>query len=488
MAVRVFALVLAMGFACPSAWSAPLSSMSQVEIAVLQQRLQDAGCYQGPVDGQATPAVEAAIKACPDQNPILRIETGSHTAGAQSVGTDRACTLAVTGSIDKTVRLWSLPEGRLIRTQRLPIGEQHYGEISAVAVSPDGRLIAASGTDAYSKEHDLLDFIYVFDSASGATLRRFGPASSIWNAFSPDGRFLAAAAEDVVVFEVATGREVMRDEDYDEGLPQAVVFGPAGTLFAAGYDGHVRRYSAGTFRRTAKVALSGRPRIQSVAVDYAGRRVAVSIRGAPRVEILDAANLRRVASADVRGVEKRDQLDQIGWFRNGRLVAGGYFQIPAPTARGGWKWAVRIWDADGRRVGSDRAVADDLITSIMRCGEDLYLTTGDPTLLRLGVNGTVTPLVRDPVISSTDKVGDAFTVSDDGTRVRLGLKHGSEEPVLFDLDKGTIVDSPRIPPDLKPADVTSLRITGWDQEKTPKLNGMPLAIDDQEEGRSLAIR
>src|SRR5262249_13820185 len=266
----------------------------------------------------------------------------------------------------------------------LPMGQEHDGEMNGVSVSPDGRLIAASGTDAYSKEHDL-HFIYVFDSASGATLRRFGPTDekSIWNAFSPDGRFLAAAAEHMIVFEVATGREVMRDREFDDSST-GVEFGPDGTLFAVGYDGYVRRYSAGNFSRTAKVAISGHPRLQSVAVDSAGRRVAVGVRGAARIEILDAANLRRVASADMRGIQDGDELDQVGWFRNGKLVAGGTFKVGSGRSA---RWAVRTWDADGRRVGSDRAVADDLITSITRCGEDLYLTTGDPPLLRLKVNG-----------------------------------------------------------------------------------------------------
>src|SRR5437016_10018482 len=115
--------------------------MSRDEVTSLQRRLTEAGCYNGTADGRASPAVEAAIKACPDQDPVLRIETGMHVAPIKRVGVDAACRVAVTGSEDRTVRLWSMPEGRLIRTQRLPTGEGNNGRIYAVAVSPDGKWI-----------------------------------------------------------------------------------------------------------------------------------------------------------------------------------------------------------------------------------------------------------------------------------------------------------------------------------------------------------
>jgi hypothetical protein len=56
------------------------SKMSADAIKALEQRLIDAGCYQGAIDGQTSGALDDAIKACPDQQPFLRIETGMHTA------------------------------------------------------------------------------------------------------------------------------------------------------------------------------------------------------------------------------------------------------------------------------------------------------------------------------------------------------------------------------------------------------------------------
>ena len=47
---------------------------------MLEQRLTDAGCYKGAIDGKASRALDDAIKVCPDQSPFLRIETGMHTA------------------------------------------------------------------------------------------------------------------------------------------------------------------------------------------------------------------------------------------------------------------------------------------------------------------------------------------------------------------------------------------------------------------------
>ena len=56
----------------------------------------------------------------------------------------------VTGSDDKTARLWALPEQgagapKLLRVLRVPIGPGNDGKIYAVALSPDGRFVAAGG-------------------------------------------------------------------------------------------------------------------------------------------------------------------------------------------------------------------------------------------------------------------------------------------------------------------------------------------------------
>src|SRR5262245_13620943 len=75
------------------------------------------GPYQGIPRADAGGAVTP-----PPQEPILRIDPGMHTARINRIGVDAACTGLATGSYDKTVRLWRLPEGKLLRTPRPPIG------------------------------------------------------------------------------------------------------------------------------------------------------------------------------------------------------------------------------------------------------------------------------------------------------------------------------------------------------------------------------
>lgn len=81
--------------------------------------------------------------------PILRIETGMHTAPIKRIDVDGAGRFLVTGSHDKTVRVWDLASGELLRTLRPPIGEGNEGKIFAVAITPDGELIAAGGLTGY---------------------------------------------------------------------------------------------------------------------------------------------------------------------------------------------------------------------------------------------------------------------------------------------------------------------------------------------------
>ena len=98
----------------------------------------------------AAPAGAARAQALPPTEPIPRIETGMHTTTIKRIGIDASCRLMVTGSDDKTARLWALPEQgvgapKLLHVLRVPIGPGNDGKIFAVALSPDGQLVAAGG-------------------------------------------------------------------------------------------------------------------------------------------------------------------------------------------------------------------------------------------------------------------------------------------------------------------------------------------------------
>ncbi len=77
--------------------------------------------------------------------PVLVIDPGMHTAMIRRADADAVGCWAVTGSEDKTVRVWSLADRALQRTVRLPAGPGDVGKAYAVAISPDGTTIAAGG-------------------------------------------------------------------------------------------------------------------------------------------------------------------------------------------------------------------------------------------------------------------------------------------------------------------------------------------------------
>src|ERR1700687_3324392 len=98
MSIRTSIMAALFGLVVATASSAAqeLSSMSRDEVVALQRRLIDNGCYTGALDGIAGPAVEAAVKACPGSQPMLRIETGMHTALIYRISTDDQCRFAAT--------------------------------------------------------------------------------------------------------------------------------------------------------------------------------------------------------------------------------------------------------------------------------------------------------------------------------------------------------------------------------------------------------
>jgi WD40 repeat protein len=484
-AARIAAWVFYVALATISAAPArDLSAMSGEEITVLQQRLTDAGCYTGAIDGKASEALAAAKAACPDQEPVLRIETGMHVAQIGRIGVDAQCQLAATASDDRTVRLWSLPDGMLLRTLRPPIDSGNGGKNYAVAMSPNGRFVAAGGWDAHY-EIDNKFAVSIFDSASGALIARVGAFEDGINhlAFSRDGRWLAATlgSAGLRVIEATNWREVAADKDYS-AQSNGAVFGSDGRLYTVALDGQLRRYGPGPdFKREMAVPTRGGKWPFSVSIDPAGEKIAVGFLDSTAVDLYAAPGLAFQAPADTRGFDKGN-LPSVAWSGDGKvLLAGGWFD------QGGLRH-FQLFDREGQRLGGEPPpLAANSIMNLMPCGDGFAVAAADPAFgLVDGSDRKV--LWRSGVsIDMRNKVADAFTITKDAKRVRFGLGYGGETPEVFDVLRGTLevaVKSSGLMPPL----IKGLPIANWQSQSKTTFAGKPIALNTLEVARSLAIR
>src|SRR5262245_45437354 len=117
----------------------------------------------------ATGAAFAQEQAKPEagNEPQLRVEAGMHTAVARHVAVSADGKRIISASYDKTIRVWSVPDGKLENVFRVPIGEGFEGSIFAIALSPDGKTIAAGG---WMKKQ----YVYLIDATNGQVIRVLG--------------------------------------------------------------------------------------------------------------------------------------------------------------------------------------------------------------------------------------------------------------------------------------------------------------------------
>jgi WD40 repeat protein len=101
----------------------------------------------------------------------------------------------VTASDDKTIRIWNPKTGREERKILGQLGSGSEGQIYAIALSPDGKLLASGG---YFMPEDV---IRLHDFHSGELLQILkGHENVVYDlAFSPDGRWLASGSYDNTV-------------------------------------------------------------------------------------------------------------------------------------------------------------------------------------------------------------------------------------------------------------------------------------------------
>ena len=435
--------------------------------------------------------------------PVLRIDTGAHSAAIRALGVDAAGRYAVTASDDKTARIWDLASGSLLQTLRPPVGQDNIGRLFAAAITQDGATVAVGG---WSADND----VYLFDRATGIMVQRITglPNTITQLAFAPDGRMLVIGLwgqHGVRLFGSTTGWRSSTEMDSDakyEGEVYGARFSPDGRQLAtASVDGRVRLYDLSQRRLTLvqNVRPAGGSQPWSVAYAPDGQLLAVSFSDTPAVAVLQADTLQPAYMPSVAGIEN-GSLNALAWSHDGReLVAGGTWKRPDGLH------GVRAWADRGRGAATDASVASDSIVALrgLADGRTVYASAdagwgwlGTGTAGAAGAAGAAA--VASASRTKLQTVGggvidfrlgrDQFRIARDGGAVSFAAQRDRNalETLGFDVKNAAWI-APL--PAWLPASTSGkgVQVSDWSDSARPRLNGNFLPLTDNEVAMSVAV-
>jgi hypothetical protein len=278
--------------------------------------------------------------------------------------------LALSGGMDRTVRVWDVASGRELHQL---VG--HAGEVTCVAFGPGGKVAATGGLDA----------VRLWDVETGKQIRRLDtPTNYVLSvAFSPDGRtVLSTSRADklVRIWDVATGKQVRQLQGHAQDV-KGVAFSADGTRIVSGGDLTVRVWDAATGKEL-KCLKGHTGLVECVAFSPDGRHVASG--GADHtIRVWDAEAGQEVACLE----GYINAVLAVAFGPDGRTVVSGSMSPPRrPDEQESEilseRRPLRLWDAATGRESAVFEGVDEAVWSVAYSGDGRYILSG-------GTNGLV---------------------------------------------------------------------------------------------------
>lgn len=170
-----------------------------------------------------------------EPNFSLANTLAGHSNSVWSVAITPDGQILTSGSEDKTIKIWSLGDGKLLRTLA-----GHADTVRAIAISSDGQTLVSGSSDKTIK-------IWRLDT--GKLLRTLsGHADSVWSiAISPDGQSLASASGDKIeIWNLNNGKLLSTLSGHTSRVISIAISRDGQTLASSSLDKTIKIWGLGT--------------------------------------------------------------------------------------------------------------------------------------------------------------------------------------------------------------------------------------------------
>jgi hypothetical protein len=425
------------------------------------------------------------------EQPLLRIDPGAHTALIRKAELDARTQRLYTVSDDKTVRVWQMPSGaqetdspaRLLATWRVPANAGNEGQLFALALSPDGREVAVAGWTCWDTEQ--MSCVYVFDAHSGELARRIrvAPYSVTGMQWSPDGRHLAVGLHGLgglVVLDMRSARVVATDGQY-QGKLMNLQFDRHGRLVTAALDGFVRYYRA-DFSLMARRAVSGGASPSVLRISPDGNLIAVGFLDRPRVALLNADDLSPLRELDA-GRSRVTNTLALGWSDDGRFLYVSGEPRHKAAAMPILRYATRSWSEPQLIAGPAQRINDFMP---LGAGRMLFVSE-DPSI------GWIDAAARRHLLSGSAQLDfsqaqNDLWVSARGDQVAFALSRRAGDRAVFRVHDARLAAAAGTAAMLPPQrNAPALSVVVDAAERVARVNGRAVPLDEAEIPRAHAL-
>ena len=434
------------------------------------------------------------------KSPILRLETGMHTQRISQIDVDEDNRFVVTASDDRTVRVWDLGTGQLLKILRPPIGDDKEGQIYAVAISPDAKTVACAGWTGKSKDGGFS--IYLFDRVNGQIIRKISGVDSAGVEtelmspvarlkFSKDGRILAATLHGPIgkngvrFFRTQDFRLIAKPANYG-AESYGIDFDHRRRIVTSSFDGIIRLYGH-DFQIIAETKALGGKRPVQVSFSPNGEKIAVGFDDSLQVHVLSGKDLSFLYAPETPKISNnKANFNSVVWSEDGEFLfaAGAYVNKQGMHP-------IRKWSKGGRGQHQDIPAARNTILSLSRLKDGgLAFGTAEPSLGRIDMD-------NNPVFSTKATLADfrdnqqGLLLSADGSTVQFSLARLGKQPVQFSIDtrifsSSLSTDRTLFPP-IQEDPGLNFTQSDWLNSLEPHLHGKRLPFDVSEISHSIAI-